>query len=175
MKRKLNKRAVALLVCLAVLVTVAVGATLAILITGTEQLLNIFTPANVAVEVQKGTLTSQTLLGAKVENTGNTTAYIRVALVVTWKDGAGNIWIEAPQYTVADNSDWMEKHDFLYYTRPVSPGDTVTIPEICVTSTAPGGYSLAIEVLSSGIQATPMTVVAQEWQVTVDSAGKITG
>ncbi len=175
MKRKLNKRAVALLVCLAVLLTVVAGATLAILITGTEQLKNIFTPAKVMVEVQEGTLTGQTLSDVTVKNTGNTSAFIRVALVVTWKDDAGNIWIEQPQHTLTGGTNWKQIGNFLYYTDSVSAGNaTDALPTIQVTSAAPDGYSLSIEVLASGIQSTPETVVKNEWNVQV-TAGKITG
>ena len=51
MKRKLNKRSVALLVSLTVILTAAVGVTLAYIFTNTKPLENIFTPARVSCAV----------------------------------------------------------------------------------------------------------------------------
>ena len=186
MKRKINKRSMALLVSLAVVLTVAVGVTLAYIFTKTDPVENTFKPSKVTCAVIEDGKTSDDPLGqvnvssksnVQIKNTGDTTAYIRVAVVVTWKNEAGHVWAQAPvegtDYTIDwayDDKDnptrWTSDDDgYYYYTDPVAPGDLtgILIKEAKLKEgySAPVGtdgtqYYLSIEIVASAIQAEGM-------------------
>ena len=167
---KLNKRAVALLVSLAVLLTVAVGVTIAFVADKTPEVENTFKPSKVTCAVTK----SATDHVYTVQNTGDTTAYIRVAVVVNWVDKSNSqIYAKAPQHTVDTNStNWILGADgYYYYKMPVAAETVITekltvklVPE---SATAPAGHELQVEVIASAIQATPEAVNA--WSKVVNS------
>lgn len=181
MKRKINKRSMALLVSLAVVLTVAVGVTLAYIIDRTQEIQNVFDPAHVKCAVVENglktenyedTVTASEKKNVQIKNTGDTTAYIRVAIVVTWKNKNGNVWAQAPgeeDYSITWNltaNGWVEGTDgYYYYTDPVAPGDLtgILIKEAKLKEgyAAPVGtdgtqYYLSIEIVASAIQAEGM-------------------
>ena len=148
---KLNKRAVALLVSLVALLTVVVGVTVAFIIDGTNGITNTFTPSRVACQVvdnQDGTYT--------VKNIGDTDAYIRVSILINWKNDAGNIYAQAPQFTVEPGQGWVKGSDgYYYYTKSVAPGDVINSDlTVTVTTETLSGYTLTVEVVASAVQAT---------------------
>ena len=156
---KLNKRSVALLLSLAVLLTVAVGATVAFLVDKGNSVTNTFTPSKVDCEVLKeaGVYT--------VKNTGDTQCYVRVAIVVTQKNGDA-ISITKPEYEPAfakdskGNDCWIEGADgYYYYTQPLDVAETTTALQVTVT--AADGYTASVEILASAIQATAEAV--KDW------------
>jgi hypothetical protein len=118
----------------------------------------------------------------KIKNTGDTDAYIRVAVVVTWKKADGTVWAQAPvagtDYTAwTPGTDWVRGADgYYYYTKSVAP-DALTgilINQIVPLKAAPeAGYTLSIEIVASAIQAKPSNVVKDQWGVTVDADGNI--
>lgn len=190
MKRKLNKRAVALLVCLTVILTAAVGVTLAIIFTGTDALENIFTPAQVSCAVVENgqpytatKLSDGTGISAlQVKNTGNTDAYIRASIVVVWKNTDGDVYAKTPvlgtdynmTLSLGTNSSaeqWVKGGDgFYYFTSPVA-ANAVTgnlIASASYTANAPAGYSLYVEVVASALQAKPTSVVCDVWKSGVE-------
>ena len=162
MKRKLNKRNLVLLLSLALLLTATVGATLAYVITKTDLLTNLFLPSKVACEVveqPEGPFT--------VKNTGDTDAYVRIAVVATWKGTDDTVYAQAPilgaDYTLELDSRWVAGSDgFYYYTAKLGEnGSTsgITAAE-SENSSPPDGYTLSVEILASAIQATPDAVQA---------------
>lgn len=163
---KLNKRTIALLVCVGVLLIASVGATLAFLFDQSDSHKNTFTPANVACEViEDGNDYS-------VKNTGNTTAYIRVAIVVNWKNKTtGDIFATAPtsnDYSIKMADGWSFADGYYYYTRPIQEKDVVKFAEIAQTENAQApasDYTLSIEILASAIQAEPSNVVKEAWGI----------
>ena len=171
MKRKLNKRALVLLVCLTLVVTAAVGVTLAYIFTQTNPVENTFKPSKVSCEVVE-TFTNNVKSDVMIKNTGDTSAYIRVAVVVTWKNEKGNVWAQAPveeDYSITWNltaNGWVKGIDgYYYYTDPVAPGDStgilITEAKLKEGYTAPVGtdgtqYYLSIEIVASAIQADGM-------------------
>lgn len=199
MKRKFNKRSVALLVTLAVILVATVGVTLAFIITGTGPLANIFNPAKVQSAINEtinGTVATGQVNNVNnnvtvkenvsITNTGNTDAYIRVAVVITWKDSAGNVYGQLPvagtdySLTYAADTGWMQIDGFYYYTEAVAPGAAtgILIDECQQKRTLTGEdgeiYTLSVEIVASAIQADPETVVEQQWGVAVTD-GVITG
>ena len=124
---KLNKRAVALLVSLVVLLSVTVGVTIAFIAHKTPEVKNTFTPSRVACAVTEVTPNQV----YSVSNTGDTTAYIRVAVVVNWVNAEEQVYARAPKFTVDTNdtngANWVLGEDgYYYYKMPVEAGTVIT-------------------------------------------------
>lgn len=190
----INKRQATLITAAIIVLAVAVCGTLAYVIAGTSSVENTFTPSHVACAVLENDTehTAEVVDGitqktdVMIKNTGNTEAYIRVALVVTWKSADGRVWAQQPvkdtNYTIKlDDAYWVEVDGYYYHKAPVAAGDTteVLINSAALKGTPPVGsdgtqYYLDIEIVASAIQSTPVSVVTGEWGVTV-SGVNITG
>lgn len=172
----------AILVSLLLITCVTVGGTLAYIVADSKPVENTFTPSVVTTEVMEDVTTVPgTKSDVKIKNTGDTTAYIRAAVVVTWQDEAGNVYgqkpVEGEDYNINwTKNGWAEGDDgFYYYLSSVAAGgETKVLFTDCtpVEGRAPEGYSLAVEILGSGIQSVPDTAVEEAWfnaKVTVDA------
>lgn len=173
-------RQVLLLAALAVIAMGVVGGTVAYLVTDTSPVENTFEPGMVSCEIEEKFDSPFTeKKDVKVKNTGNTDAYIRAAIIVTWKDAAGNIAatvpVEGTDYTISLNSSsWKKQGDYYYYINSVAPkGKTENLINSCVAKTPNDGYTLSVEILADAIQAEPTRVVEENWNVTVGNDGKI--
>ncbi|MBQ2888511.1 MAG: hypothetical protein IJE29_06305 [Firmicutes bacterium] len=175
----------ALLASLLLVVGVTVGGTLAYIVAGSGPVENEFTPSKVTTAVVES-FDGTTKSDVKIRNTGDTTAYIRAAVVVTWQNEDGNVYgqkpVEKTDYDIEWNlnNGWKKAADgFYYWTSPVKSDDedaqncyTGVLIESCEpndNNTAPKGYSLAVEIIGSGIQSVPTSVVAAEWSSGVSS------
>ena len=175
---KLNKRAVALLISLALLATAVVGTTVAFIFASSGSVNNTFTPSRVACEVVDKTNHTYT-----VKNTGDTVAYIRVAVMVDLKNSDGNLVAQAPEFTVSMGtsgaSKWFLGADGYYYFSDVVPpeadgasGQEVIPVDLTVNVTsATGDYVLSVQVVASAIQATADAVA--EWSNAVQVNGEV--
>lgn len=156
-RRRRTRRPTALLSVMLIL-SLAVGGTLAYIIASTAQVDNKFDPSYVTSRVNvndDGTVS--------VTNTGDVKAYIRAAIAVNWMDSAGNVRGIAPasgDYTLTINpTDWEqdEQTGYFYYKEPVEArGNTqplITAFGLAQGVTAPSGYELTIEVVAEAIQA----------------------
>ena len=161
-KRSRNRRnrwnkPVLILVSLVMIVTMALGATLAYIFTGTGDVENTFTPSKVTTLVEE-TLEDGVKTDVKIKNTGDTDAFIRAAIVFTWQDAEGNVYGTAPtaaNYEMTIGSGWTRGNDGFYYWKgsvapKASTGELIVKCEY--VEGAPEGYSLAVEILGSGIQ-----------------------
>lgn len=181
------KRLATLLVSLLLVLGVAVGGTVAFLSTRTDRKVNTFTPSKVTCEVTE-TFNDNVKSNVAVKNTGDTTAFIRAAINVTWmsnKDAAdqtvsSKVPVKNTDYsiTLAENTNWIRGADgYYYYQLPVDPQDStgVLIEECKLQNNAsvPDGYHLSVEIVASAIQSAPDSVVQSMWHVTV-ADGKIT-
>ena len=177
-RRANRKKASFLLTSLILLLTLFIGGTTAFLIAKGNPVTNTFKPSRVASDVHE-TFENNVKSNVKIANTGDTTAYIRAAIVVTWKDRlGGNVYPGAPTgYTMELNlTDWDEGPDgFYYYKYPVEPlQETKPLIFSCTPGTyEPEGYALNVEILGSTIQSVPTSVVTSNWGVTVASDGTI--
>ena len=171
--RKSGKFA-ALLVSLVLITGVTVSGTLAFLIAETGNVTNTFTPSQVTTEVVEDIESDPTIKSdVYIKNTGDTEAWIRAAVVVTWQDGKGNVYGKAPvkgaDYTKWDpGTNWITGADgFYYYTKPVAAGATTPnalIPEISLIGNLPAdGYFLNVEIIGSGIQSKPADAFDTAW------------
>ncbi len=180
--RPLPKKKVSLLlVSLVLIAAIAVGSTVAFIATSTESITNTFNPAKVTIDIEEK-FKDGVKTDVQVKNTGNTDAFIRAKIVVTWKDTNGNVSatkpVEDTDYTMTLNeADWFQGTDGFYYCKTsVAPnGFTPVLIEKCEkTRTPPDGYDLSVEIIASGIQSTPDGAVKEAWGMTVDANGQLT-
>lgn len=122
-RRKLNNRALILLASLVLIVGMAAGGTVAWLITNTGAVQNTMVPASVPITINE-TVKGTTKSAVTVTNTGNTDAYIRVAIVANAVDSAGNVIAgDHPAYTV-NPTNWTQIGNYYYYNGIVSSGES---------------------------------------------------
>lgn len=177
------KRLATLLVSLLLVLGVAVGGTVAFLSTRTDSKENTFTPSKVTCEVTE-TFNNNVKSNVAVQNTGDTTAFIRAAINVTWmsnQDAANQtvsakVPVKDTDYSIklADNTNWIEGADgYYYYQLPVDPQvSTGVLIEECKlqnNASVPDGYHLSVEIVASAIQSAPDSVVQSMWHVTVEN------
>ena len=153
---KLNKRSVALLVSWALLLVAAVGVTVAFIADKTPEMENTFQPSYVDCEVKQDVDTA----AYTVTNIGDTEAYVRVAVVVNWKNSTtGNIYAQAPQFAVSVSEGWLLGSDgYYYYTGKLAPTAVTSAFTVTPAGTTPDGYTLSVEIVASAIQATESAV-----------------
>ena len=186
-------RATALLVAIIILATATVSTTVAFLITGTDSIMNFFLPSEVKTEVKPDSTSDG--MTYKIKNVGDTECYIRAAVIVNWvktdSNGVTHVYADKPEvdmdYNIVYNSNeeksWIKKDygdgEIIYYS--VSPiavnahtANLISKFRELDSPDKPEGYELAIEIVATGIQSTPRYVVENEWEVTLDSNGKIT-
>lgn len=173
---KKSGKSIALLVSLVLIIGVIVGGAVAFLIDSTGSVNNQFTPSKVTTEVTEKCI-GTTKSDVAIKNTGDTDAWIRAAVVVTWQDEAGNVYGKAPKANVdytawTLGTDWKQGGDgFYYYTKPVAAGaktSSALIDKIEPIGYPPAdGYHLTVEIIGSGIQSKPANVFDTEW----DSSG----
>ena len=196
MKRMINKRLAGLLVCLILMLCVTVGGTLAYVFTKTPTVENTFEPAQVSCAVVER-FADNVKTDVRVQNTGDATAYIRVAVLTTWKykdqNGVDHYHAQPPvknidyAITYAEDPKWLPGDDgYWYYTYPVpcakdaQTADAVLTDilirrvELLENAIAPQGYTLSVEIVASAIQAEPITAAAENWGLTVDQNGVVT-
>ena len=173
LKRTKSKKKLILLVSLVTLLTVAVSGSLAYLTTSVDPLTNTFTTSGVPISVQES-FENNVKNNVMIQNDGNTDAYIRAAVVVTWKDSEGNVYAVKPeaevdyQITFPTGTGWVYRaaDGFYYYTSPVVPEDdteTTSVVEdrtgILLTNCMPleaapePGYTLSVEIVAESVQA----------------------
>ena len=172
-------KSAALLVSFLLLLTVTVGGTIAFLMDSDGPLNNLFNPSQVTTKVEE-TVSGNTKSDVSIKNTGDTTAWIRASIVVTWQDAEGNVYgqlpVEGTDYemtlNVVNKDGWMKGDDgFYYWYLPVKSEEEaqndcntgVLIKECTYKANAPEGYFLTVEIIGSGIQSKPGTVFNTEW------------
>lgn len=178
-KSTASRKVIVLAIAVVLLLSATVTGTLMYLVSKTTAVTNTFEPATVTCEVQEnfdGTVKKD----VTVKNTSNIDAYLRVKLV-TYRVNADGERIGGtaaiPSFTPGEG--WFEKDGFYYYNKPVAPGakpandligsSGITLKEY---TDADGGRQV-IEVIAEAIQSVPTSVVADNWNVTVDANGVI--
>lgn len=153
-----------------VILTAAVGGTMAWLSTKTSDLTNTFEPAKVTCEVEEETFDGKTKKNVKIKNTGTTDAYIRAMIVANWCTTDGKVVKTAsPNYEGLHGSGWV-KHDdgFYYYTQPVAPDQkTGNLFTSCTPGNdkPEGADHLEVNIICQAVQSTPTAAVVDAWGV----------
>ena len=174
MKKQLSTKAL-IITSVVLFLVFSVSSTLAYIITSTDSIQNIFNPSHVAcavvenngTPVESGVVNTGTeKKNVQIKNTGDTDAFIRVAVVVNWASADGSkVWATKPvegtdkdyTLTLAEDSGWTPGSDgYYYYDSSVAPdGLTNTLISSVVQKTNPPqeGYYLSVEIVASAIQA----------------------
>ena len=169
-----TKKASALLLSLALLLSVAISGTLAFLTAESSSVVNTFVPAKVesCIVPDNENEYSFTISNPKDDAEKNIPAYIRAAVVATWQKTEGNTtftYYQAPNCTISfSDDDWVKGDDGYYYCKNVVDVNA-DAGQITVTpsETAPDGYTFTVEVLAEAIQAYGMgaTNAQQAWSI----------
>ena len=169
-----KRKSIIVLFSLVLILVFAVGGTIAYIVTNTENVENTFTPGQVACEVEEPQFTGSVKENVAIRNTGNTEAYIRAAIVVTWKDCEnGNVFGKMPDsddYELEIGGDWLKSSDGYYYCKSVVAVGEQT--PVLIASCQPkenaknpgGNYALSVEILADAIQSTPDNAVEESWK-----------
>lgn len=164
------RRGLVLAAALALTLIFSAGGTLAWLAAGTEDTVNTFSPAQMEITVRED-FDGKTKKSVKVENKSETAVYIRVALVPTWVNAAGEPMAESASLadltiTGLPGNGWFEQDGFYYYKSPVPAGGIT--PDLLGSAVvkdnaAPTGCTMELQVLAQAVQATPKDAVTAAW------------
>jgi len=157
-KQVKNRKAIVMMVSLALVLVMAIGGTLAYLIDSDNSVVNKFLPSDVPNEITEdfdGTVKKD----VAVTNNGNVSAFVRAKIVVTWQDASGNVGPTLPvlgtdySMDIPANTGWVKQGDYYYYTQPVAAKATtgVLIAEAKQLA-ANEGYQLSIDILTQSVQ-----------------------
>jgi len=169
-KRRTMKRTLAMAASL-LLLGVTVGGSVAYLLAQDDAIENVFTPSGITTDVEEELGSAKEHV--KIKNSGDTTAWIRAAVMFTWQDSEGNVYPELPvegtDYIIGYDlaNGWVRGNDgFYYWTKPVAAGaSTGELIAACspVAENTPENYGLNVQVVGSGIQYKPAKVFNTEW------------
>ena len=169
---KLNKKLLTLLVSFLVIAVFAVGGTVAFLYTTDGPKTNVFTPSQVTTKVEE-TISGTTKSNVMIKNTGDTDAWIRAYVVITWQDKDGNVYGQMPvkgtHYTDWNlGNNWIPGEDgFYYYKKPVAPDGMTDVLIASISQTANSApaadYYLNVEIIGSGLQSVPDDAFETAW------------
>jgi len=146
--RRRSRKPVALLLAVVLLLGLAIGGTVAYLVTKTPPVNNTFTPSHVSCEV---VITDD---GIQVQNTGNIDAWIRVYVTANYVNTAGNVCAAHSASAPTPGEGWISGEDgFYYHNKLVKSGDyTTALFATPGQTTVSDGCKLEIEVFASAIQ-----------------------
>ena len=180
-----GKKALVMLISLLLIVTVGVGGVVAYIIDRTSELENSFVMGRVDSVPERSVLDGKKQVA--IRNTGDTPAYIRVAMIITWvaideesEAHESVTHVDEPMwhrdYSIDyawEDPNWQQNQEdgLWYYLEPIEGGE-LTPPLIydyskLASAQVPEGYKLSIEVLSSAIQASPANAVTESWGIEV--------
>ncbi len=182
--KKRRIQLIKLITCLLLVLGISVTGTIAFIVTHTNSITNTFKESSVACQVEEE-FSNNVKSDVAIKNTGDTQAYIRAYVNVTWFDQTGNKVhsskpIENTDYKITySNGNWLLGSDgYWYYKLAVDAGSSTDVLiskcELLETANAPEGYNLSVEIVCSAIQSSPTSVVTGMWNVQVDSGGVIT-
>lgn len=158
----------ATIISVVLILTLAVGGTIAFLSTKTDPVVNTFNPSQVTCSVVED-FDGKTKTNVNVENTGDIPAFIRVKLVAYRTNDQGQHiggTASLPAFTLG--TGWVKCGDYYYYTYPVAPGATpadslAEVIKLTENYTDVDGGHQSIDVIAEAIQAGPEAAVKAAW------------
>lgn len=165
-----------LFIALILLLTAAIGGTLAFLKAETSASTNSFGVAGAPTPQIDEEFDGETKSNVKVtlSNEGRGAYYVRAAIVFSFQDDEGNTVARLPaagtDYTIEMGSDWAwTPEGYYYYGGTVSPGGSTTnLINTCTTLNTE--YKLVVDIVAQIIQANPATAAETEWGYTPAAA-----
>ena len=157
-----SKKPLTLFVALVLLLTLAVGGSLAWLVSN-DDVTNTMEPGNVPITINE-TVSNNTKSSVTVTNNGNIQAFIRVAIIANAVDEKGNVTVgEKPNFAVS--TAWTEIGGYYYYNGIVEPkgGKTADL------FTGPVTFNGEINILAESIQV--LGGVTSDGSASVDAWG----
>ncbi len=119
-KKQNHNRALLIAALILILFAVA-GGTLSFLSSGSDEAVNRFVPGSVTGEISE-TFNDSAKTSAKIKNTGNVAAYIRVAAVGVEINDAGQVIGSYDVSSFIDTDKWDLVGGYYYYKGSVAPG-----------------------------------------------------
>mgnify|MGYP004663123263 CR=1 FL=1 len=166
------RRGLVLAAALALTLIFSAGGTLAWLAAGTEDTVNTFSPAEMKITVDEK-FDGEIKRDVKVVNNSETAVYIRVALVPTWVNAAGEPVAQSASLddltftTELPESGWVKGDDGYYYCTSLVPVGSYTpalfTSAVVKENRAPDGCTMDLQVLAQAVQATPKDAVIAAW------------
>lgn len=158
----------ATIISVVLILTLAVGGTIAFLSTKTDPVVNTFNPSQVTCSVVED-FDGKTKTNVNVENTGDIPAFIRVKLVAYRTNDVGQHiggTASLPAFTLG--TGWVKCGDYYYYTYPVAPEETpadslAEVIKLTENYTDVDGGHQSIDVIAEAIQAGPEAAVKAAW------------
>lgn len=148
--------------------------------TAKDKLENEFDIGAVAAEIIED-FDGSTKSNVKVQNTGNTEAYVRAVVSVYWTTDDGGFLADIPEegtdYTITygSSNNWQKEGNIYYYLKPLKPGDeTDNLIDSCVQTGTADGKKLNVDISVQTIQADPADAVETAWDVQVGNDGSLT-
>ena len=180
-------RSFVVLAALLVLVLGIVGTTLAWLTDTTEDQTNTFEYAKVSCQVLEDVNSNETRKSnVRIQNTGNTDAYIRATYVVTYRDDTESILYEpldrnwnVDLSNKINTESWVQGKDGYWYCKtPVAPG--AETPALFKAPIDGNGSFLDdgrskeqaityVEILATAIQSQPVKAMGEAWGYTMNN------
>ena len=166
-----SKKSLTALIALILIVCLAVGGTVAFIVTQTQAVKNTFTPADVTVEIkevfQDNAKSSITVLNVDDVDKEDVPCYIRVKLVSNIQDNDGNVLKAAPLGKISLGNDWIDGGDGCYYYKNVVEVGQSTSNLLAEGASITLTDGQVVEVLAEGIQAMPKQAVIDAWGRTI--------
>ena len=162
-KRRMNRKRLAMLLSLILVITCTVGGTLAYLFTRTESITNTFVPARVNCVVAETPENQFT-----VTNDSETSVWLRVSITAVYRNAVDTTVIhwENPEIIVSEDTSWQLEDGFYYYKAEVAAGGTASLPVITFDNAPPSGFVLEKQILAEVIQSAPLIAVQEAWSMT---------
>lgn len=159
-----SKKPLTLFVALVLLLTLAVGGSLAWLVSN-DDVTNSMVPGKVPIQINE-TVSNNFKSDVTVTNNGNIQAFIRVAIIANAVDEQGNVTTvgNKPSFTVS--SDWTEIGGYYYYNGIVEPDGGETAPLFTTDVSFANGE---INILAESIQV--LGGVTSDGSASVDAWG----
>jgi hypothetical protein len=174
------------LALMAMLCCIATGVTVAYLVSQPTGVVNTFQVGQMSSQViEDFDRTTTTKSNVSIKNAGDTSAYIRAQVVITWVSTRDNSVVSAQtpnpgtDYTITyGSSGWVQSGNdgYWYYTSPVeSKASTANLIDTCtLIGDAPEGYTLSVEIIADAIQADPTSAVLEAWSSGVSAVNGTT-
>lgn len=166
-----SKKSLTALIALILIICLAVGGTVAFIVTQTQAVKNTFTPSDVTVDIQEvfqnNAKSSITVLNVDDADKEDVPCYIRVKLVSNIQDNDGNVLRAAPLGEISLGNDWIDGGDGCYYYKNVVEVGQRTSNLLADGASITLTDGQVVEVLAEGIQAMPKQAVIDAWGQTI--------